>query len=69
MSRSLKKGPFTDPKLLKKVKALKKGDESPIKTWSRASVITPEMGIKSPVLYIIKRAYTSIIIIEVKTHY
>lgn len=41
MSRSLKKGPFTDEKLLKKVKEAKKGDV--IKTWSRASVITPEM--------------------------
>lgn len=41
MSRSLKKGPFTDPKLLKK---LEKGSErEAIKTWSRASTITPEM--------------------------
>ncbi len=43
MSRSLKKGPFTDPKLLKKVSKLKPGDKTPIKTWSRDSVITPEM--------------------------
>ncbi len=44
MSRSLKKGPYTDEKLLKKVmKALETGSRSPIKTWSRASVITPEM--------------------------
>jgi small subunit ribosomal protein S19 len=43
MSRSLKKGPFTDAKLLKKVAALKAGDKTPIKTWSRASTITPEM--------------------------
>ena len=44
MSRSLKKGPFTDEKLLKKVKAaLDSGDRKPIRTWSRASVITPEM--------------------------
>jgi len=43
MSRSLKKGPFTDPKLLKKIAALKPGDNKAIKTWSRASVITPEM--------------------------
>jgi len=41
MSRSLKKGPFTDPKLLKKVVAGKPG--ATIRTWSRASVITPEM--------------------------
>jgi len=44
MSRSLKKGPYTDPKLLKKVeKAIAAGDRTPIKTWSRASVITPQM--------------------------
>lgn len=43
MSRSLKKGPFTDPKLLAKVAKQKPGDKSVIKTWSRASVITPAM--------------------------
>ena len=43
MSRSLKKGPFTDPKLLAKVSKLKAGDKTVIKTWSRPSVITPEM--------------------------
>lgn len=43
MSRSLKKGPFVDPKLLEKVSRLKSGDKTVIKTWSRASVITPEM--------------------------
>lgn len=44
MSRSLKKGPFTDEKLLKKVaKASPNNDKDPIKTWSRPSVITPEM--------------------------
>ena len=43
MSRSLKKGPFIDPKLLKKVKALTPGDRTVIKTWSRASTIYPEM--------------------------
>ncbi|MCD4760728.1 30S ribosomal protein S19 [bacterium] len=43
MSRSLKKGPFTDPKLLKKIQNLKPGDAKIIKTWSRPSVITPEM--------------------------
>ncbi|HWQ99904.1 MAG TPA: 30S ribosomal protein S19 [Candidatus Methylomirabilis sp.] len=43
MSRSLKKGPFTDPKLLQKVSRLKAGDKTPIKTWSRASAITPAM--------------------------
>ena len=44
MSRSLKKGPFVDEKLMKKVKkALAAGDKKPIKTWARASTITPEM--------------------------
>jgi len=44
MSRSLKKGPYTDEKLMKKVmKAIGSGERSPIKTWARASTITPEM--------------------------
>lgn len=44
MARSSKKGPFVDPKLLKKVlKAKEKGSTEPIKTWSRASQISPEM--------------------------
>ena len=42
MSRSLKKGPFVDPKLLKKIEAAKPG-KTVIKTWSRASSISPEM--------------------------
>lgn len=43
MTRSLKKGPFVDPKLLKKIKNLKSGEKTVIKTWSRSSTITPEM--------------------------
>lgn len=43
MSRSVKKGIFVDPKLLKKIGKLKVGDKTVIKTWSRASTITPEM--------------------------
>ena len=43
MSRSLKKGPYIDEKLLKKVKKLKSGDKAVIKTWSRAASIAPEM--------------------------
>jgi len=43
MSRSLKKGPFIDEKLLKKVLALLPGDNKAIKTWSRRSTISPEM--------------------------
>ena len=43
MSRSLKKGPYVDEKLLKKASALSPGDKTVIKTWARASTITPEM--------------------------
>lgn len=43
MSRSSKKGPYVDPKLLKKIANLKPGDKSAIKTWSRDSEISPEM--------------------------
>ncbi len=43
MARSLKKGPWVDPKLLKKISRLGRGDRSAIKTWSRASQISPEM--------------------------
>lgn len=43
MSRSLKKGPYIDAKLLKKVQAVKPGDKAVIKTWSRVSTIFPEM--------------------------
>lgn len=43
MSRSSKKGPYIDQKLLKKVMAQKQtGNKSPIKTWARASQIPPE---------------------------
>jgi small subunit ribosomal protein S19 len=42
MSRSSKKGPYVDPKLLKKVSVLKQGDRSVIKTWARHSTIAPE---------------------------
>ncbi len=43
MSRSLKKGPYTDEKLMKKVANLGPNDKTVIKTWARASTITPEM--------------------------
>ena len=44
MPRSLKKGPFIDLHLLKKVEAaVKKNDRRPIKTWSRRSMIVPNM--------------------------
>ena len=43
MARSLKKGPYVDPRLLEKISKVKKGDKAVIKTWSRNSTITPEM--------------------------
>jgi small subunit ribosomal protein S19 len=44
MPRSLKKGPFIDLHLLKKVEAaVEKGEKKPIKTWSRRSMIIPDM--------------------------
>ncbi len=43
MSRSSKKGPFIDPKLLSKINKQKgSGDKTPIKTWSRACTISPD---------------------------
>lgn len=44
MSRSIKKGPFVHPKLMKKVEALQRsGSKAVIRTWSRASMIMPDM--------------------------
>ncbi len=43
MARSLKKGPYIDEKLQKKVLAMKQGDKTVIKTWARVATITPEM--------------------------
>ncbi len=43
MTRSLKKGPFTEPKLLKKIAGKNAQNEPLIKTWSRASQISPDM--------------------------
>lgn len=43
MSRSLKKGPYIDERLLKKVKKLGPNSKETIKTWARAATISPEM--------------------------
>jgi len=44
MTRSLKKGLYIDPRIMKKVSKVKdSGKKTPIKTWSRACVISPEM--------------------------
>lgn len=42
MSRSNKKGPYVDPKLLIKIQRMASGAKSPIKTWSRDSQVSPE---------------------------
>ncbi len=43
MSRSLKKGPYIDPNLMKKIEALNStGEKKVVKTWSRRSTISPE---------------------------
>lgn len=43
MSRSLKKGPNIDERIIKKIQNLQKGDKTAIKVWNRAAIITPEM--------------------------
>lgn len=43
MSRSLKKGPYVNPRLLGKMKSMKPGDKTVVKVWDRACTITPEM--------------------------
>ena len=44
MSRSLKKGPYCDPKLLKRIEAMNSsGEKRVVKTWSRASTVFPQM--------------------------
>ena len=43
MSRSLKKGPYVDPNVTKKIEGKKPSETAAIKTWSRACTITPEM--------------------------
>jgi len=52
MSRSVWKGPFVDPSLLKKIDQLKdKPNKTPIKTWSRKSTIIPEFVGHSFLIY------------------
>ena len=44
MGRSLKKGPFVDPKLLKRIELMNENNEKKVvRTWSRASTIFPQM--------------------------
>ena len=63
MSRSLKKGPYVDPRVLKKLEGKKLGDRTIIKTWSRSCTISPEMvgftfGVHNG------RAFTSVFLTE-----
>ena len=44
MGRSLKKGPFVDPKLLRRIEGMNRsGDRRVVRTWSRASTVFPQM--------------------------
>ena len=43
MARSLKKNPYVHPSILKHMRRIRPGDKAVIKTWARASTITPEM--------------------------
>jgi small subunit ribosomal protein S19 len=43
MSRSLKKGPYVDERLIKRIAGLPAGDKTVLKTWARDSTISPEM--------------------------
>ena len=44
MGRSLKKGPFVDPKLLRRIEEMnERGEKKVVRTWSRASMIFPQM--------------------------
>ena len=58
MARSLKKGPFADASLLKKVDAqVASGDKQVIKTWSRRSTISQYMMEESMYLYMLQRIW------------
>ena len=43
MSRSLKKGPYLDARLMEKLSKVRAGDKTVVKTWARASTIVPQM--------------------------
>ena len=43
MSRSLKKGPYVDERLQRRIEALQPGDKTVLRTWSRDSTVSPEM--------------------------
>lgn len=51
MSRSLKKGPYVDVKLARKIAGLSTDDRTVVKTWARASTVTPEMVSRTIAVY------------------
>ncbi len=64
MSRSLKKGPYIDEKLLKKVtKQKESGDRSPIRTWARACQIPPEF-VGHTIAVHNGRVHTNVLVVE-----
>ncbi len=70
MSRSTKKGPFIDYKLLRKVQRVRAaGTREVIQTWSRASTILPEMVGKTIKVYSGKEFIPVIIVEEMIGHY
>jgi len=63
MARSLKKGPYVDERLLKKIEKVKRGDSTVINTWARHSTISPEMvGFRLGVHN--GRQHTAVLIVE-----
>lgn len=68
MSRSLKKGPYIDEKLAKKIAKLNTGDKTVVKTWARNSSITPEMVGFSIGIHNGKEHITTLIVEEMVGH-
>jgi small subunit ribosomal protein S19 len=63
MSRSLKKGPYVDENIIKRISNLRQGDQTVVKTWARGSTISPEMvGFKIGVHN--GKTHTTILIVE-----
>ena len=61
MARSLKKGPYIDPKLAKKIAAMERsGSKRVVRTWSRRSMITPELVGHTLAIYNGKKILSSV---------
>jgi small subunit ribosomal protein S19 len=63
MARSIKKGPFVDENLIKKIKNLRPGERTAVKTWARKSTISPEM-VGFTVAIHNGRTHTPVLIVE-----